>query len=160
MVSKPTCGCRAAAEAWEAAFVELARTQLTGMAANAGLRLSFSSERSVADELARESYADVSTVRACSEPALVSNLRSDITPAQKVVLKSRDERTDMQNVLFCLSPCNRSGNFVSYSEYEQPSLHPHLTPWDCFSMGSVPGSVLTPLHLCRWPSPTLSCWCT
>ena len=55
--------CRAAAEAWEAAFVELARTQLSVMAASAGLRLSFSSERSVADELARESYADVSTVR-------------------------------------------------------------------------------------------------
>ena len=43
--------------------MELARTQLGVMAANAGLRLSFSSERSVADELARESYADVSTVR-------------------------------------------------------------------------------------------------
>ena len=65
LVSEPTCGCRAAAEAWEAAFVELARTQLSAMAANAGLRLSFSSERSVADELARESYADVSTVRTC-----------------------------------------------------------------------------------------------
>ena len=43
--------------------MELAQTQLAAMAANAGLRLSFSSERSVADELARESYADVSTVR-------------------------------------------------------------------------------------------------
>lgn len=61
--------CRAAAEAWEAAFVELARTQLSVMAASAGLRLSFSSERSVADELARESYADVSTVRMCSHPS-------------------------------------------------------------------------------------------
>ena len=47
--------------------MELARTQLAAMAANAGLRLSFSSERSVADELARESYADVSTV--CPLPA-------------------------------------------------------------------------------------------
>ncbi len=62
--------CRAAAEAWEAAFVELARTQLASMAANAGLRLSFSSERSVADELARESYADVSTVCCCLNSAL------------------------------------------------------------------------------------------
>ena len=61
--------CRAAAEAWEAAFVELARTQLSVMAASAGLRLSFSSERSVADELARESYADVSTVHARSHPS-------------------------------------------------------------------------------------------
>ena len=61
--------CRAAAEAWEAAFVELARTQLSVMAASAGLRLSFSSERSVADELARESYADVSTVRMYSHPS-------------------------------------------------------------------------------------------
>ena len=43
--------------------MELARTQLSVMAVSAGLRLSFSSERSVADELARESYADVSTVR-------------------------------------------------------------------------------------------------
>jgi hypothetical protein len=32
------------------------------MAADAGLKLSFSAERSVADELARESYADVGTV--------------------------------------------------------------------------------------------------
>ena len=48
--------------------MELARTQLSVMAASAGLRLSFSSERSVADELARESYADVSTVRMRSRP--------------------------------------------------------------------------------------------
>lgn len=54
---------REAAEAWEAAFIELARTKLTQMADEAGLRLSFSAERSVTDELARESYADVSTVR-------------------------------------------------------------------------------------------------
>jgi len=40
------------------------------MAADTGLRLSFSSERSVADELARESYADVSTVRCCLTSAL------------------------------------------------------------------------------------------
>ena len=62
MVSLPWC--RAAAEAWEAAFLRLARTNLSAMAAGAGLRLSFSAERSVADELARESYADVATVRA------------------------------------------------------------------------------------------------
>lgn len=55
--------CRAAAEAWEAAFIELAKTNLTEMAREAGLMLSFSAERSVADELARESYADVGTVR-------------------------------------------------------------------------------------------------
>ena len=55
--------CRAAAEAWEAEFIELARTKLTQIADEAGLRLSFSAERSVTDELARESYADVSTVR-------------------------------------------------------------------------------------------------
>ena len=59
---------RAAAEAWEGAFVELARTQLSAMAAAAGLRLSFSAERSVADELARESYADVGTVRRVFTP--------------------------------------------------------------------------------------------
>jgi hypothetical protein len=59
------CGLlfRAAVEAWEAAFIELAKTNLTSMAREAGLRLSFSAERSVADELARESYADVGTVR-------------------------------------------------------------------------------------------------
>ena len=49
-------GGRAAAEAWEAAFVELAHSNLSDVAAAAGLRLSFSAERSVADELARESY--------------------------------------------------------------------------------------------------------
>lgn len=41
--------------AWEAAFVHLASTALTEMAEAAGLRLSFSTERSVQDELARES---------------------------------------------------------------------------------------------------------
>ena len=60
---------RAAAEAWEDTFVELARTQLSAMAAAAGLRLSFSAERSVADELARESYADVGTVRQVLHPS-------------------------------------------------------------------------------------------
>ena len=52
-------GCREAAEAWEAAFVELAEGRLQRKAAGGGLRLSFSAERSVADELAR-----VSTVAA------------------------------------------------------------------------------------------------
>lgn len=47
--------CRPAAMAWEAAFVRLASTTLADMAAGAGLRLSFSTERSVQDELARES---------------------------------------------------------------------------------------------------------
>ncbi|KAI3436838.1 hypothetical protein D9Q98_006248 [Chlorella vulgaris] len=53
---------RPAALAWEAAFVELAGGRLSEMAAAAGLRLSFSAERSVQDELARESMADVPTV--------------------------------------------------------------------------------------------------
>lgn len=48
--------------AWEAAFVELAAGRLTGMAAAAGLSLSFSTERSVQDELGRESSADAGTV--------------------------------------------------------------------------------------------------
>lgn len=47
--------CRDAALAWEAAFVGLAAGRLTEMAEAAGLRLSFSAERSVQDELARES---------------------------------------------------------------------------------------------------------
>ena len=55
--------CRAAAEAWEAAFLELAAGELSAMARAAGLGLSFSAERSVQDELARESYADLGTVR-------------------------------------------------------------------------------------------------
>ena len=46
---------RDAALAWEAAFVRLASTQLAAMAEGAGLRLSFSTERSVQDELSRES---------------------------------------------------------------------------------------------------------
>lgn len=65
--------CREAAEAWEAAFIELARTKLTQMANEAGLRLSFSAERSVTDELARESYADVSTVTLHTCLALLVN---------------------------------------------------------------------------------------
>ncbi len=48
--------------AWEFAFVELASTRLTSMAAAANLTLSFSTERSVEDELQRESTADISTV--------------------------------------------------------------------------------------------------
>lgn len=48
--------CRDAAEAWEAAFVQLAHGRLQRMATSGGLRLSFSSERSVADELARVSH--------------------------------------------------------------------------------------------------------
>ena len=55
--------CRVAAEAWEAAFLELAAGELSAMAGAAGLDLSFSAERSVQDELARESYADLGTVR-------------------------------------------------------------------------------------------------
>lgn len=46
---------REAALAWEAAFVRLASTRLAAMAEGAGLRLSFSTERSVQDELSRES---------------------------------------------------------------------------------------------------------
>lgn len=46
---------RGAALAWEAAFVELASGLLSEMAEGVGLRLSFSTERSVQDELARES---------------------------------------------------------------------------------------------------------
>lgn len=53
---------REAAEAWEAAFLRLAEGKLSKMARKAGLRLAFSSERSVADELARESTADAPTV--------------------------------------------------------------------------------------------------
>jgi hypothetical protein len=48
-------GCREAAEAWEAAFVDLAKGRLLRKAMSGGLRLSFSAERSVADELARVS---------------------------------------------------------------------------------------------------------
>lgn len=45
---------RAAALAWEAAFLTLARGELSDVAAAGGLRLSFSTERSVQDELERE----------------------------------------------------------------------------------------------------------
>lgn len=50
------------AEAWEAAFLDLAAGKLTEMAASAGLQLSFSAQRSVQDELERESGADLATV--------------------------------------------------------------------------------------------------
>ena len=48
--------------AWEKAFIELAQTRLQELAAEANLRLSFSSERSVEDELARETASDSVTV--------------------------------------------------------------------------------------------------
>lgn len=49
-------------EAWEAAFLDLAAGKLTEMAAVENLRLSYSAERSVQDELSRESGEDTSTV--------------------------------------------------------------------------------------------------
>ena len=48
--------------AWEAAFVRLAAGNLTAMCEAAGLRLSYSAERSVEDELSRESSTDARTV--------------------------------------------------------------------------------------------------
>ena len=59
---------RAAALAWEAAFVGLARDTLSTMAESRGLSMSFSTERSVQDELERESYADASTVSSHTSP--------------------------------------------------------------------------------------------
>ncbi|KAF6262418.1 multidrug efflux transporter AcrB transmembrane domain-containing protein [Scenedesmus sp. NREL 46B-D3] len=51
-----------AALAWEAAFLELAQGELSAMAAAANLSLAFQAERSVEDELKRESYTDASVV--------------------------------------------------------------------------------------------------
>lgn len=56
--------CRPAAQAWEAKFIRLAQTNLTNLATEAHLRLAFSSERSVEDELARETASDSVTVAA------------------------------------------------------------------------------------------------
>ena len=56
------CQCRQAALAWEAAFLQLARTELTDMAHAANLSISYSAERSIQDEISRESFADASTV--------------------------------------------------------------------------------------------------
>ena len=50
------------AEAWETAFLNLAAGKLTEMAGNLNLRLSYSAERSVQDELSRESGEDSTTV--------------------------------------------------------------------------------------------------
>ncbi|KAL4535608.1 hypothetical protein Ndes2526A_g06428 [Nannochloris sp. 'desiccata'] len=49
-------------EAWEAAFLKLAQGKLTDLAKSKNLLLSFSAERSVEDELKRESNADAGTV--------------------------------------------------------------------------------------------------
>ena len=59
---KPALSCRPAALAWEAAFLELARTQLTDMASASNLSLTFSAERSIRDEIDRETYTDMGTV--------------------------------------------------------------------------------------------------
>ncbi|KAJ9512863.1 hypothetical protein QJQ45_029163, partial [Haematococcus lacustris] len=53
---------RAAALAWEAAFLQLAQEVLRPMARAANITLSFSAERSVQDELQRESRSDAVTV--------------------------------------------------------------------------------------------------
>ena len=58
----PQCLCRNAALAWEKAFIHLAQTRLQDLASQANLKLSFSSERSVEDELARETASDSVTV--------------------------------------------------------------------------------------------------
>ncbi|GLI64747.1 hypothetical protein VaNZ11_008114, partial [Volvox africanus] len=55
---------RAAALAWERAFVHLATARLGPLAEAANMSLSFSTERSVQDELSRESRADAGTVAA------------------------------------------------------------------------------------------------
>lgn len=48
--------------AWEKAFIHLAQTRLQDLASQANLKLSFSSQRSVEDELARETASDSVTV--------------------------------------------------------------------------------------------------
>ncbi|GMH37538.1 hypothetical protein BSKO_05411 [Bryopsis sp. KO-2023] len=53
---------RAAALAWEKAFIDVTLNKLKPMAEAANLTLSFLSERSVQDELERESYTDATTV--------------------------------------------------------------------------------------------------
>ncbi|GIL49416.1 hypothetical protein Vafri_5759 [Volvox africanus] len=55
---------RPAALAWERAFVHLAAARLRPLAEAANMSLSFSTERSVQDELSRESRADAGTVAA------------------------------------------------------------------------------------------------
>eukprot|EP00775_Hariotina_reticulata_P001814 gene1814-2147_t len=55
-------GNLAAALAWESAFIQLAKGPLSKMAAAANLSLAFQAERSVEDELKRESYTDASVV--------------------------------------------------------------------------------------------------
>ncbi|KAJ8762195.1 hypothetical protein K2173_007350 [Erythroxylum novogranatense] len=52
----------AIAAAWEEAFIQLAKDELLPMVLSKNLTLSFSSERSLEDELKRESFADVITV--------------------------------------------------------------------------------------------------
>ena len=59
----------AAAEAWERSFLEVAGSEIAQLVANvsatnAPLRLSYSAQRSVADELRREGWADAGTVAA------------------------------------------------------------------------------------------------
>ena len=68
---------RAAALAWETAFIGLARDTLSTMAEGGGLSMSFSTERSVQDELERESYADASTVS--SHTPLLPAVRQSIS---------------------------------------------------------------------------------
>ena len=49
-------------KSWESSFIQLSEERLKRMAEEAGLRLTFSTERSVQDELKRESGGDVMTV--------------------------------------------------------------------------------------------------
>ena len=73
--------CREAALAWESAFLQLAAHEITAMAGAAGLRLSFSTERSVQDELSRESGADAGTVL-LSYLAMLACASSPVTLSQ------------------------------------------------------------------------------
>eukprot|EP00798_Chlamydomonas_sp_ICE-L_P025324 gene25325-10979_t len=55
---------RSQATAWEKAFIQLAKGKLADLASAANLSISFVAERSVQDELTRESFTDASTVAA------------------------------------------------------------------------------------------------
>lgn len=73
-----------AALAWETAFLHLSATRLADMAAAADLNLSYSSERSVEDELGRESGADGATV-ALSYVAMLACATQPFFKSAKIV---------------------------------------------------------------------------
>ena len=84
--------------AWETAFLELAGGELRDLLADQGLRLSFSAERSVQDELARESGAGGGSTQLPRAPVSTAALHPPALLEQPPSLRASRPRADLPTV--------------------------------------------------------------